>query len=92
MMRRAAVAAILALAGCATSPPQVQRDSCDATGAAAFAGKPADEATLADLRRATGTQTSRIVRPNMIVTTEYRFGRLSVDVDAANLIVRATCG
>jgi hypothetical protein len=89
----AAITATLLLAGCAT--PRTAADgpgSCDAAAAPAFLGQPADKTMLARLREATRTKSTRLVRPGMVVTMDYIAGRLTVAVDEAGRISRASCG
>jgi hypothetical protein len=47
---------------------------------------------LARLREATRTKSTRLVRPGMVVTMDYIAGRLTVAVDEAGRISRASCG
>jgi 23S rRNA G2445 N2-methylase RlmL len=81
------------LAACTTTaaPPAAQ-DTCDAIKVAGFVGQVADKAMLDQVRRAAGATTVRVVPPDTIVTTEYRFGRLTVDIDATGKMSRIACG
>lgn len=66
---------------------------CDAAPAQAFVGKQADEATVAAARKAAGAKGDlRVIKPGQPVTMDYRIGRLNVEVDEHNTIVRINCG
>ena len=97
---------LLAAAGCTTvvvedprpapppAPPPAPgpEGSCFAEDAAGALGQ---RATTGVIERATldsGARTARIIRPGQAYTQEFNPDRLNIEVDAANRIVRLTCG
>ncbi len=66
--------------------------SCFAEDAAGAVGQ---RATTGVIERATlesGARTARIIRPGQAYTQEFNPDRLNIEVDAANRIVRLSCG
>jgi hypothetical protein len=88
------------LSACATPPPNVrtggplppQRDACTAEAANAWVGQAASDEVVEQARRAAHADVARVLRPGQVVTMEYREGRLNLDVDERNVIVRVRCG
>jgi hypothetical protein len=93
-----AAAAILSLAACATVPadgePPVRapRDTCKAEAGQRFVGQKATAETGAAILAATGASELRWLPPGIIVTMEYKFGRVGVAYDAGFTITRVSCG
>ncbi len=92
-MTRGSVAVLvgLVLAGCQPAGlPKVLAGpdlaSCGADGLQGLVGQPA-----AVLQGMTFRQDTRILRPGMAVTMDYRPDRLNIDIDAADRIVRVHC-
>ena len=83
-----------ALGACATSAadPRPAADTCRAGPGQAFIGQTASSDTGAALLAATRTRELRWVAPGMMVTMDYRFGRLTVAYDGAMRIVSVSCG
>lgn len=93
-----ALAAIF-LTACATtaSPPMSdtppQSIDCNAEAAKPAAlGQVASAGVVERARIDAGAQMARVLEPGQMVTMEYREGRLTIDVDAANVIINLRCG
>ena len=84
---------ILPLAACATmDAPVTQAGRCDNGPLAAFVGRTADQATGAEMLRASGARTLRWGPPGGAMTMDYREDRLTVSYDEKQVITRASCG
>ena len=100
MLRTVTVPALLllALAGCtSTAPPMTDpvppaRAQCHADAAQSLVGQPATTQNVELARQRAGAQIARVLKPDQMVTMEFREGRLNVYVDAANVITRIACG
>lgn len=90
--------ALLAAGGCALmlaacqleapDPPALPpAKSCGAEGLSDLIGRPAT--VLETMRFAAPT---RILRPGMAMTMDYAPGRLNIEIDAQEVIVRLFCG
>ncbi|MDZ4391880.1 I78 family peptidase inhibitor [Cypionkella sp.] len=83
----------LALMGCVPEPtppvidPSPVEDACGASGLQYLVGQSARK--LEVMRFAT---TVRIIRPGRAVTMEYSAERLTIHVNAAEMIAQITCG
>ena len=72
---------------------QPPRNQCNAQAVQSLVGQPYGAGTLAQALAAAGADTVRMLRPDSMITTEYRVGRLNVVVDAATgRIVSVNCG
>ena len=99
MIARALIPA-LALAGCAAqAPPVFVADNdpavggpCRDAGLDQFKGRTASVETGRELQRVSGARLIRWVLPGMAVTMDFSPERLTVQLDSANRIVRASCG
>jgi len=91
-MRRLGLAAPLLLAACAATPAPHEGGTCRPEPLAAFAGREATPDTLAELQRASGAKTIRVVQPGMMVTMEFSPERVTVQLAPGNKIERASCG
>jgi len=95
-MRSAAPMLLLvALAGCTSIEPALPADSTSACLPATldqFTGQPATAELGAQMLRSTGKTALRWVQPGMMVTMDFREDRLTVYLDAANKVERASCG
>lgn len=79
-------------AACTTmAPAEPGSGGCSPEALARYTGLPANEATAARMKRETGRTALRWVRPGMAVTMDYREDRLTVYIDAANKVERASC-
>ncbi len=85
-----AAAAILALPACVSAGNP--GDTCRAAPGQAFIGRAASSAVGAELLRVTSSRILRWVPPGTIVTTDYKFGRLTVAYDGAMTITTISCG
>ena len=92
----------LSLSACATPvpPPGVrtggplppERDPCTALAANGYMGQVASADVVEQARRAAQADVARVLHPGDVVTMEYRTGRLNLEVDERNVIVRLRCG
>ena len=95
-----ALMAVAMLAGCSTTsesakgPVAAEAGSgrCDATAAEFTLGKKASPQLLEEARTRSGSQSARILRPNDMITLEYRSERLNLNVDEQGNVVRVNCG
>lgn len=94
------VLAAVMLAGCSSTsgsakdPVVAEAGSgrCDAKAAEFTVGKKASPQLLEDARTRSGSQSARILRPNDMITLEYRSDRLNLNTDAGLVITRVNCG
>ncbi|MEO5614480.1 MAG: I78 family peptidase inhibitor [Cypionkella sp.] len=83
----------VALTGCVYEPPPVMtdpmpvEDACGASGLQDLVGQSARK--LKVMRFAT---TVRIIRPGMAVTMDYSAERRNIEINAAEVITRISCG
>lgn len=98
---------LLALAACAqpagtagaTDPPAQRiasgvppRNQCHAEAAQFLVGQPFGPATLQRALEAAGADEARMLRPDSVITKEYKAGRLNVVVGADAQVLRVYCG
>ena len=98
-MRRALILLLAPLAACGNvapvtggSPTVTAPDACLPANLARFTGQPATAALVKQMLAATGKTMARKVEPGMMVTMDFREDRLTIHVDAANKVERASCG
>ena len=95
-MRYALLLPLLALTACATVPaaPVVVEPggTCRNDALAGFVGQPATQALGTQILAATGARVLRWVAKGMMVTMDFREDRVTVYLDAANRVERASCG
>ena len=72
--------------------PGILDASCSAEQAQRFVGRTADEDTVQAAISASGAKTARVIKPDMMVTMDYRGDRLNIRVDAAGKIIEIACG
>jgi Peptidase inhibitor I78 family len=88
--------ALLALAACTTAAPRGPEAEagvkCDATATTDLVGKVADATLGSDALKRSGARTIRWLRPDSMMTMDYRVDRLNVRIDAANRVAGFTCG
>lgn len=72
--------------------PGLEEGSCDAEAAQQFVGKKADEATVKAAVAASGAKAARVIKPDTMVTMDYRGDRLNIRLDDAGNIIAVTCG
>ncbi|MFM5948992.1 MAG: I78 family peptidase inhibitor, partial [Novosphingobium sp.] len=82
----------LALASCVSVAPSTPADTCQSAPAQAWIGRTASATTGRELLSATRTRELRWVAPGMIVTADYKFGRLTVSYDETMRIIAVNCG
>ena len=81
-----------ALTGCVTVHPPDLTDSCHSDRAQAYIGRTATAPLGAELLRVTNSRELHWVAPGMMVTMDYRTGRLTVSYDQAMQITTISCG
>ena len=92
-MRSPALAAAFLLTACAATPASpVTGGICRGDALGAFVGREATQKTLADLQRASGAKTMRVVQPGMMITMEFSAERVTVQLAPGNRIEHASCG
>ncbi|KQW37204.1 MULTISPECIES: I78 family peptidase inhibitor [Pseudomonas] len=91
--------AAMFLSGCSTSestPDPVATETghsrCEAKAAEFAIGKQASPQLLEQARTRAGAQIARILKPNDMVTLEYRSDRLNLNTDANLVVNRVNCG
>lgn len=85
------------LAACATAEPipvhgATPGYTCSDAGLEQFTGRAATQELGAEMLRVSGARTLRWVLPGMAVTMEFSPERLTVHLDSAGRVDRATCG
>lgn len=65
---------------------------CSAAPAQGAMGQLATQALLEAARVQAGAQTARVLRPGQMITKEFNFQRLNLDVDAAGRVTKVYCG
>ncbi|WP_025130152.1 I78 family peptidase inhibitor [Pseudomonas sp. PH1b] len=91
--------AAVVLSGCSTdgsTKAPVASESghtrCEATAAEFAIGKKASPELLEQARTRAGAQYARFLKPNDMITLEYRSDRLNLNTDDALVITRVNCG
>lgn len=72
--------------------PGILDESCSAEPAQRFVGRTADEDTVRAAVSASGAKAARVIKPDMMVTMDYRGDRLNLRVDDAGKIIEISCG
>lgn len=90
---------IVALAGCsaatppAAAPPPVQDEAdCGAAALGSYIGTPGSDAALAAIRSWRGDKPLRVLKPGSVMTMDYRFDRLNIELDDQGMIRSVRCG
>lgn len=84
---------VLVTAGCTTPGRGKVADTCTAGPGQAFIGRSADAGAGARILKATRSRELRwFAPPQNVVTTEYKFGRVTIDLDENGTIRNVTCG
>lgn len=91
------VAALAACTSTPTAPPMSDplpptAAQCHADAAQSYVGQPATPQNVEAARQRAGAEIARVLKPDQMVTMEFREGRLNVYVDKANVITRIACG
>lgn len=94
--------AVSLLAGCSSTSTESATDPvtttdtghsrCEAKAAEFTIGKKASPELLEQARVRAGAQNARILKPNDMVTLEYRSDRLNLNTDNNLVITRINCG
>ncbi|MCW1244412.1 I78 family peptidase inhibitor [Pseudomonas sp. SAICEU22] len=92
--------AVALLSGCSSTSEstlepaaaETGHDRCEAKSAEFAIGKKASPELLEQARTRAGAQIARILKPNDMVTLEYRSDRLNLNTDANLVINRVNCG
>lgn len=71
---------------------QPPANRCQAAAAQHLVGQPYGADTLRRALAAAGADEARLLRPDSVITKEYKMGRLNVVVDANQRVVRIHCG
>lgn len=77
-------------ASTAAAPPMME--SCNADAAKDAVGKQATDAVIEQARVAAGAKVARALRPDMMITMEYRGDRLNLRTDVDGKVVGVSCG
>ena len=86
----APVASAPAPASTATAPPTME--TCNADAAKDVVGKQATDEVIEQARVAAGAAIARALRPDMMITMEYRGDRLNLRTDTDGKVVGVSCG
>ncbi len=76
-------------------PPGIARlpeGECDAAPAQRYVGQKADSTVVQAALTATRAKQVRVIKPDMMVTMDFRSDRLNVRVDDDGKIIAITCG
>ncbi|BAQ73759.1 hypothetical protein DNK59_10385 [Pseudomonas sp. TKO26] len=91
--------AAVVLSGCSTAgstKEPVASESghtrCEASAAEFAIGKKASPELLEQARSRSGAQYARFLKPNDMITLEYRSDRLNLNTDASLVVNRVNCG
>lgn len=82
----------LPLTAAAPPPPVIAPGQCNEAAAQFAVGKTIDAKLAEEVRVRASAQRVRMVRPGQMVTMDYDAGRLTLDLDASDRVVRARCG
>ncbi|MBC8995308.1 hypothetical protein IAI51_02045 [Pseudomonas sp. N40(2020)] len=96
-----ALMAVAMLAGCSTTSSESAKESvatdaghgrCEATAAEFAIGKKASPELLEQARAKASAQNARFLKPDDMITLEYRSDRLNLNTDNNLVITRVNCG
>jgi hypothetical protein len=76
----------------ATTAPPTAMQECNADAAQEVVGKTANDEVIEQARQASGATVARALRPDMVVTMEYRADRLNLRTNTDNVVVSVGCG
>ena len=82
----------LLMSACATPATPPSASACNANAIQPYVGQIATPSVVESARKAAGAQLVRALKPNDAATLDYRMERINTMVDAANTILRASCG
>ena len=97
ILRLSLLSPLLLLAACASQPatPPQATDApmaCNAEAAQRGVGQPATAANIEAVRKASSASLVRALKPDQMVTLEYRGDRVNVLQGATGAIERISCG
>lgn len=99
MIRSLSLAVVaVALAGCASTPPQAAGGPttpsgvCNAEGARWAIGSAVNDDVVNRILRDTGSRDARVLRPGQMATMDFREDRVNVDVNDRGAITGIRCG
>lgn len=75
-----------------SGPKEEPAMTCDPDAGQWAVGKLADDALVAKVKADTGSDRSRVIRPGMAVTMDYREDRVNLEVDEDNRVLVVRCG
>ena len=81
-------------AACTSMAPPAEAPAakaCSPEVLARYIGLPANDSLAGRMKRETGKAELRMVKPGTMVTMDFREDRLTVYLDAANKVERASC-
>lgn len=90
MIRSSLLPAAIALAACTMASRTAHAGPCSSEAAKSLAGRPAP--SEADVKRVTGASIVRRIAPGDPVTMDLNERRVTIEVDASGIIVKASCG
>ena len=76
----------------ATTTPPAAMQGCNADAAQDAVGKTANDEVIEQARQASGATVARALRPDMVITMEYRADRLNLRTNTDNVVVSVGCG
>ena len=90
--------AVVALSGCSTPNAakepvaEAGHSRCDAKAASFVIGQKASPELLEQARAKAGAQNARFLKPDDMITLEYRSDRLNLNTDNSLVVTRVNCG
>lgn len=91
-MIRRALLALVALTGCAETPPVDAGGKCNADRLGTMTGRVVTPKLKQQALRRSGARTVRVIKPGMMVTMDYRQDRLNIRTDPQNRVTQISCG
>lgn len=91
--------AMLGLAACSADappaagpPPAREQPDCGAGALGSYIGTPGTDAAIAAIQSWRGDKPLRVLKPGSMMTMDYRFDRLNIELDAKGVIKTVRCG
>ena len=91
-MRKLALPALLAVAGCSTMPVAVPQHLCSTAATGGFIGQPANQQTGNAIMRASNSSALRWAPPGVMLTMEFSPARVTVRTGPDGRITAINCG
>ena len=76
----------------ATTAPPTAMQACNADAAQDVVGRKATDEVIEQARQSAGATVARALRPDMVITMEYRGDRLNLRTDTNDVVVSVGCG